>query len=115
VLGWLHKTKKVGFHAFRRFRTEVLRRARVPEDLTRLWLGHSKESVTDYYTGGLKNDSAWRQEWSVRVARKVADDQTVSWEGNRWGVPREETCSARPAARFSFTQGHTSAVKTTAA
>jgi integrase len=67
VLGWLHDTKKVGFHAFRRFRTEVLRRARVPEDITRLWLGHSKESVTDYYAGGLKNDSAWRQEWSERV------------------------------------------------
>ena len=67
VLGWLHDTKKVGFHAFRRFRTEVLRRARVPEDLTRLWLGHSKESITDYYAGGLKNDSAWRQEWAERV------------------------------------------------
>jgi hypothetical protein len=27
---------------------------------------------------------------SVRAARKVAQDHTVSWEGNRWGVPREE-------------------------
>jgi hypothetical protein len=27
---------------------------------------------------------------SVRVARKVADDHTVSWDGQRWGVPREE-------------------------
>jgi hypothetical protein len=27
---------------------------------------------------------------SVRAARQVADDHTVSWEGNRWGVPREE-------------------------
>jgi hypothetical protein len=25
---------------------------------------------------------------SVRVARQVADDHTVSWDGNRWGVPR---------------------------
>src|ERR1700686_1360317 len=25
---------------------------------------------------------------SVRVARKVTDDHTVSWDGNRWGVPR---------------------------
>src|ERR1035437_9662535 len=24
---------------------------------------------------------------SVRVARKVRDDHTVSWDGNRWGVP----------------------------
>src|SRR5882672_10276402 len=30
---------------------------------------------------------------SVRVARKVADDHTVSWDGNRWGVPREEVCA----------------------
>jgi hypothetical protein len=27
---------------------------------------------------------------SVRAARQVAQDHTVSWEGNRWGVPREE-------------------------
>src|ERR1700739_203194 len=30
---------------------------------------------------------------SVRAARKVAQDHTVSWEGNRWGVPREEVCA----------------------
>lgn len=64
----LHATgKKIGFHAFRRFRTETLRRARVPEDLIKLWLGHSKESVTDFYAGGLQNDIAWRQEWAEKV------------------------------------------------
>jgi integrase len=68
VLRALHATgKKVGFHAFRRFRTETLRRARVPEDLTRLWLGHSKQSVTDLYAGGLENDEAWRREWCERA------------------------------------------------
>ena len=67
VLGWLHDTNKVGFHAFRRFRTEVLRRARVPEDLIRLWLGHAKPTFTDLYADGLKNDSAWRQEWAGRA------------------------------------------------
>src|SRR5882762_8331119 len=30
---------------------------------------------------------------SVRVARKVAQDYTVSGDGNRWGVPREEVCA----------------------
>jgi transposase len=30
---------------------------------------------------------------SVRVARKVAEDHTVSWDGNRWGVVREEVCA----------------------
>jgi hypothetical protein len=27
---------------------------------------------------------------SVRAARKMAQDHTVSWEGSRWGVPRDE-------------------------
>jgi transposase len=30
---------------------------------------------------------------SVRVARQVAQDHTVSWDGNRWGVLREEVCA----------------------
>jgi transposase len=30
---------------------------------------------------------------SVRVGRKVAEDHTVSWDGNRWGVVREEVCA----------------------
>jgi transposase len=30
---------------------------------------------------------------SVRVARKMAQDHTVSWDGNRWGVVREEVCA----------------------
>lgn len=67
VLGWLHETKKVGFHAFRRFRTETLRRARCPEDLIRFWLGHSNKSITDLYADGLKGDTAWREEWAGRV------------------------------------------------
>ena len=57
----------LGFHAFRRFRTETLRRAQVPEDLTKLWLGHSKSSVTDFYAGGLSKDLAWRREWCDKV------------------------------------------------
>ena len=30
---------------------------------------------------------------SVRVGRKVAEDHTVSWDGNRWGVLREQVCA----------------------
>lgn len=30
---------------------------------------------------------------SVRVTRKVAEDHTVSWDRNRWGVRREEVCA----------------------
>ena len=37
----VHRAAGVGVHAFRRFRTETLRRAGVPEDLIGLWLGHA--------------------------------------------------------------------------
>jgi integrase len=68
VLRALHATgKKVGLHAFRRFRTETIRRARVPQDLERLWLGHAKTTVGDFYAGGLQNDLAWRKEWAERA------------------------------------------------
>jgi integrase len=64
----LHATgKKVGLHAFRRFRAETLRRARVPEDLIKLWLGHSKQTMTDFYAGGLEKYEAWRREWCERA------------------------------------------------
>src|SRR6266704_1201862 len=39
---------------------------------------------------------------SVRVARKVTDDHTVSWEGNRWGVPREEVCAGLRGAQVEI-------------
>jgi integrase len=68
VLRALHASeKKVGLHSFRRFRTETLRRARVPEDLTTMWLGHSKQTVTDFYASGLQKDEAWRREWCDKV------------------------------------------------
>jgi len=68
VLRAMHATgKKVGLHAFRRFRTETLRRARVPEDLTTMWLGHSQKTITDLYASGLQKDQAWRREWCERV------------------------------------------------
>jgi integrase len=67
VLAILHRTKAVGFHAFRRFRAENLRRARTPEDLTGLWLGHARKTITDLYAGGLQQDISWRREWCDRV------------------------------------------------
>ncbi|MGH8336654.1 MAG: ISNCY family transposase, partial [Gammaproteobacteria bacterium] len=39
---------------------------------------------------------------SVRVARKVADDHTVSWDGRRWGVPREEVCAGLRGAQVEI-------------
>lgn len=63
----VNRAAGVGLHAFRRFRTETLRRARVPEDLIGLWLGHAPKSVTDLYANGLQHDLAWRREWCDRV------------------------------------------------
>jgi hypothetical protein len=36
------------------------------------------------------------------VARKVAEDHTVSWDGNRWGVPREEVCAGLRGAQVEI-------------
>jgi integrase len=63
----VHRSAGVGLHAFRRFRTENLRRAGVPEDLIDLWIGHAPRSVTDLYASGLKNDRVWGREWCDRV------------------------------------------------
>lgn len=38
------------FHAYRRFRITLLRASLVPDDLIRLWAGHSGASVTDRYS-----------------------------------------------------------------
>ena len=39
---------------------------------------------------------------SVRVARQVAQDHTVSWEGNRWGVSREDVRAALRGAHVEI-------------
>jgi transposase len=36
---------------------------------------------------------------SVREARTVADDHTVSWQGQRWGLYREQVCAGLRGAR----------------
>src|ERR1700689_3683011 len=41
----------------------------------------------------LQREQRLEQILSVRVARKVASDHTVKWDGQRWGVPREQVCA----------------------
>ena len=55
-----------GFHSFRRYRAAVLRKARVPEDLIGLWLGHAR-NLTDRYAVQLTEDLAFRSEWCERA------------------------------------------------
>jgi integrase len=63
VLRVLHGTgKRVGFHAFRRYRAAVLRKAQVPEDLITLWLGHAR-TLTDRYATQLREDEKYRGGW----------------------------------------------------
>jgi integrase len=67
VLRVLHSVKRVGFHAFRRFRLTWLRKNGVPKDLERYWMGHAPEEVGDLYSK-LKDDVAFRQLWAEREA-----------------------------------------------
>jgi integrase len=66
VLRVLHSAKRVGFHAFRRFRLTWLRKKGAPKDLERFWMGHAPEEVGDLYSK-LKEDVAFRQEWAERI------------------------------------------------
>jgi len=55
-----------GFHAFRRFRFAVLRRGGAPENLIKLWLGHS-QNLMDLYAAQLRYDVAYRREWCEKA------------------------------------------------
>ena len=67
VLRALHGTgKKVGLHAFRRFRLTWLRKNGVPKDLERLWMGHAAEEIGDIYSK-LKDDEVYRGDWAERI------------------------------------------------
>jgi hypothetical protein len=63
----VNRAAGVGVHALRRFRIETLRRARVPEDLVGLWLGHAPRTIIDLYAEGLKRDRDWRREWCEKA------------------------------------------------
>ncbi len=58
------EAKKDGklFHSFRRFRSEVLRKNRVPWQLEKDWLGHASRDISDRYAEGLSDDLQWRKE-----------------------------------------------------
>jgi integrase len=68
---------RTGFHAFRRFRATWLRKQRVPEDLIKSWLGHSKKkSITDEYSK-LSEDLAYRLEESERIGTGFVIPETI--------------------------------------
>jgi integrase len=55
-----------GFHAFRDFRFAVLRKAGVPENLIKQWMGHS-QNLMDLYAAQSRLDMAYRREWCDRA------------------------------------------------
>ncbi len=50
----------------------------------------------------LEREHRLEQILSVRVARTVASDYTVKWQGQRWGVPREAVCAGLRGARVEI-------------
>jgi integrase len=66
LIGVLHRVKKVGMHAFRRYRLTWLRKNGVPKDLERFWIGHAPEDVGDLYSK-LKDDAAFRGVWCEKA------------------------------------------------
>jgi len=46
---------------------------------------------------------------SVRVARRVACDHTVKWQGQRWGQQREQVCAELRGANAATVAGLPSA------
>ena len=61
------------FHAFRRFRTSVLRsdavpgKDGVPEHLISYWLGHRDKSMNDRYDFSSRRNVAWRKQWAEKA------------------------------------------------
>ncbi len=61
------------YHAFRRFRTSVLRadstpgRDGVPEHLISYWLGHKDQSMNGRYDFSSRENVAWRKTWAEKA------------------------------------------------
>jgi integrase len=69
-----------GYHAFRRFRFAVLRKAGVPDDLIKLWLGHS-QNLIDLYAAQLRYDETYRREWREKAG--------LGFEWANWAINRK--------------------------
>jgi integrase len=74
-----------GFHSFRRFRLTSLRKARIPEDIIRYWIGHDSKDVSDRYSK-LAEDLEFRKHWA-KAAGLNFDLQWLS-HPRRWRKKR---------------------------
>jgi integrase len=63
----LKKANIPGFHSLRRFRVTWLRKAIVPEGLTKYWIGHSSnQNITDRYDK-IRFDVVARKQFAVQA------------------------------------------------
>ena len=72
----LHATgKKVGFHAFRRFRAgDIAPSASTRRPQKTIARPLETTTETDFYASGLQKDDAWRREWCERVGLGFSHD-----------------------------------------
>ena len=54
-------------HAFRRFRSSVLVKSGIEEDVRKFWLGHENSDITAQYAEQVRDDNAWRQSLAASV------------------------------------------------
>jgi intergrase/recombinase len=54
-------------HAFRRFRSSILAKSGVEEDIRKFWLGHENNDVTAHYAEQIREDDTWRQTLAAKV------------------------------------------------
>jgi hypothetical protein len=84
----LKKHGILGFHSFRRFWTTRRREIGVPEDITRFWLGHAGEGITDRYSK-LAENVELRKEWALRAGLGFSLDHL-----GKPGDPRPQNAKA---------------------
>jgi integrase len=54
-------------HAFRRFRSSIIAKSGVEEDIRKFWLGHENNDMTAQYAEQIREDDTWRQTLAARV------------------------------------------------
>ena len=54
-------------HAFRRFRSSVLAKSGIEEDIRKFWLGHENNDITAQYAEQIREDNEWRQALAAKV------------------------------------------------
>ena len=52
---------------FRRFRSSILAKSGVEEDIRKFWLGHENNDITAQYAEQIREDNVWRQTLAANV------------------------------------------------